>query len=76
VIDRKNKPEDISMNAIDLIITVCAILSPTSCEERHLAFFRKFLVAAMHDERSALYRAMGRRAPEMDRREMALRISA
>jgi len=24
------------MNAINLIITVCAILSPNSCEEKHL----------------------------------------
>jgi hypothetical protein len=26
------------MDAIYLIITVCAVLSPTSCEERHLVF--------------------------------------
>ena len=26
------------MNAIDLIITVCAVLSPATCEERHLVF--------------------------------------
>lgn len=26
------------MNAIDLVITVCAVLSPATCEERHLAF--------------------------------------
>lgn len=26
------------MNAIDLIITVCAVLSPATCEERHLMF--------------------------------------
>jgi hypothetical protein len=30
-------PENFGMNAIDLIITVCAVLSPTTCEERHLA---------------------------------------
>ena len=27
-----------AMNGIDLIITVCAVLSPTTCEERHLLF--------------------------------------
>lgn len=26
------------MNPIDLIITVCAVLSPTNCEETHLVF--------------------------------------
>ena len=26
------------MNAIDLIVTVCAVLSPTTCEETHLVF--------------------------------------
>jgi hypothetical protein len=26
------------MNPIDLIVTVCAILSPTVCEETHLVF--------------------------------------
>jgi hypothetical protein len=26
------------MNAIDLIVTVCAVLSPASCEEKHLVF--------------------------------------
>jgi hypothetical protein len=26
------------MNAIDLVLTVCAVLSPTTCEERHLVF--------------------------------------
>jgi hypothetical protein len=26
------------MNAIDLIVTVCAVLSPATCEERHLVF--------------------------------------
>ena len=26
------------MNPIDLVITVCAVLSPTTCEEQHLAF--------------------------------------
>jgi len=33
-------PEDFGMNAINLIITVCAVLSPNNCEERHLAFHR------------------------------------
>ena len=26
------------MNPIDLIVTVCAVLSPATCEEMHLAF--------------------------------------
>ena len=26
------------MNAIDLVVTVCAVLSPTTCEETHLVF--------------------------------------
>jgi hypothetical protein len=26
------------MNPIDLIVTVCAVLSPTTCEEQHLVF--------------------------------------
>ncbi len=26
------------MNPIDLIVTVCAVLSPTNCEETHLVF--------------------------------------
>ena len=26
------------MNPIDLIVTVCAVLSPTTCEETHLVF--------------------------------------
>ncbi len=30
------------MNAIDLIMTVCAVLSPTICEERHLVFTSMF----------------------------------
>ena len=30
------------MNAIELIITVCAVLSPNSCEERHLSFSSDF----------------------------------
>src|ERR1700761_5363520 len=37
---------------------------------------RAILAAAMRDGGAALYRAMGRRASEMDRGEMALRISA
>jgi hypothetical protein len=28
----------VRMNAIDLIVTVCAVLSPATCEERHLVF--------------------------------------
>jgi hypothetical protein len=31
--------EGYSMNAIDLVVTVCAVLSPTTCEETHLVFF-------------------------------------
>ena len=30
------------MNAIDLIVTVCAVLSPATCEERHLVFSSDF----------------------------------
>jgi hypothetical protein len=26
------------MNPIDLVITVCAVLSPTTCQETHLVF--------------------------------------
>jgi len=26
------------MTAIDLVVTVCAVLSPTTCEETHLVF--------------------------------------
>ncbi|WP_407169293.1 hypothetical protein [Bradyrhizobium sp. ORS 111] len=26
------------MNLIDLIVTVCAVMSPTTCEEKHLVF--------------------------------------
>jgi hypothetical protein len=33
-----NNAQDIRMNPIDLIITVCAVLSPTTCEETHLTF--------------------------------------
>ena len=33
-----NNAQDIRMNPIDLIITVCAVLSPTTCEEAHLTF--------------------------------------
>jgi len=34
----QNDARDASMNPIDLIITVCAVLSPTTCEETHLVF--------------------------------------
>ncbi len=30
------------MNVIELIITVCAVVSPTKCEERHLTFSAEF----------------------------------
>ncbi|WJR79857.1 hypothetical protein [Bradyrhizobium sp. NP1] len=30
------------MDTINLIITVCAVLSPNSCEERHLTFASSF----------------------------------
>jgi hypothetical protein len=30
------------MGAIDLIITVCAVLSPTTCEEAHMRFEANF----------------------------------
>jgi hypothetical protein len=36
VLGRLNGISD--MNPIDLIITVCAVLSPTQCEETHLVF--------------------------------------
>ena len=26
------------MNPIDLVVTVCAVLSPATCEEQHLVF--------------------------------------
>jgi hypothetical protein len=26
------------MNSIDLVVTVCAVLSPATCEEQHLVF--------------------------------------
>jgi hypothetical protein len=32
------KPRMFGMNAIDLIVTVCAVLSPATCEETHLMF--------------------------------------
>jgi hypothetical protein len=28
----------LDMNPIDLVVTVCAVLSPTTCEETHLMF--------------------------------------
>src|SRR5262249_21182425 len=31
-------PREDCMNPIDLIVTVCAVLSPTTCEETHLVF--------------------------------------
>src|SRR6202035_5813144 len=37
-----NAPEGNGMNAIELIITVCAVLSPNSCEERHMSFSGEF----------------------------------
>jgi hypothetical protein len=30
--------EDSGMNPIDLVVTVCAVLSPATCEEQHLVF--------------------------------------
>jgi hypothetical protein len=42
VIASRAAPKDIGMNAIELIITVCAVLSPNTCEERHLAFSPEF----------------------------------
>jgi hypothetical protein len=30
--------KDFGMNPIDLIVTVCAVLSPATCEETHLMF--------------------------------------
>ena len=53
------------MNPIDLIITVCAVLSPTTCEEPHLVFSSERFAAAMRDGGAALHRAVGGRASEM-----------
>ena len=64
------------MNPVDLIVTVCAVLSPTVCEETHLQFSYSGSLQAMRDGRAALYRAVGRRAPEMECGALALRISA
>ena len=64
------------MNAIELIITVCAVLSPNTCEERHLSFSAEFSLQQCTHECAALYRAVDRGASEVDGREMALRISA
>ena len=64
------------MNPIDLIVTVCAVLSPATCEETASGVFLRCFVAAVRHGRAALYRAMGRRTSEMDRDQMALRISA
>ncbi len=63
------------MNAIDLVVTVCAVLSPTTCEETASGVFLGRFAAAMRHGCAALYRAMGRRASEMDRGQVALRIS-
>ena len=30
------------MELIDLVITVCAVLSPNTCEEKHLVFSANF----------------------------------
>jgi hypothetical protein len=63
------------MNPIDLIVTVCAVLSPATCEETHLVFsgggsLQQCVMAA------ALYRPVGWRASEMACGPVALRISA
>jgi hypothetical protein len=31
-----NQPKDFRMNPINLVLTVCAVLSPTTCEEQRL----------------------------------------
>ena len=64
------------MNPIDLVVTVCAVLSPATCEEQHLVFNWAGSPHAMRDGRAALHRAMGRRASEMAGGALALRISA
>jgi hypothetical protein len=38
----KLRQKDIGMDVIDLVITVCAVLSPNMCEERHLTFPANF----------------------------------
>ena len=63
------------MNPIDLIVTVCAVLSPATCEETHLVFsgggsLQQCVMAAPP------YCAVGWRASEMERGALALRISA
>lgn len=35
-------PEEIGMDVINLVITVCAVLSPTNCEEKNLVFSSNF----------------------------------
>jgi len=56
------------MNPIDLIVTVCAVLAPTTCEETHLVFFLARFVAAVCHGCAALHCAVGWRASEMERR--------
>jgi hypothetical protein len=34
--------EDIGMDAINLVITVCAVLSPANCQEKNLVFASNF----------------------------------
>jgi hypothetical protein len=64
------------MNPIDLIVTVCAVLSPATCEEMHLAFsgggsLRQCVMGAPP------YIAQWVGEPsEMERGAVALRISA
>ena len=64
------------MNPIDLVVTVCAVLSPATCEEQHLVFNFAGSPEAMRDGCAALYRAMGRRPSEVAGGAVALRISA
>jgi hypothetical protein len=42
-IDKLNDARGFSgMDMIDLVITVCAVLSPNMCEEKHLVFSAQF----------------------------------
>lgn len=63
------------MNLIDLIVTVCAIASPTTCEEGSPPVRVERLAAAMRDGGATLHRPVDRRASEMERRAVALRVS-
>ena len=54
------------MDAINLVITVCAVLAPANCEEKNLVFSSTFSLQQCADGCSALYRAVDRPTPAMD----------